>query len=82
MMASYNQKYALIELSQRYQFPKIEQKLRDADITNQPMSVDRYKQIRNAICYNEPIKALTLLLPYTQEIKYELVDIDPTGFYN
>lgn len=64
MMASFNQKWALIDLAKRYQHEGVEKALRDRDITNQPMDVSRYKLIRNAICYHKPLRALELIQCY------------------
>jgi hypothetical protein len=62
--ASWNQKANLLQYAREYKFPVILQTLEDLHITQQPMTQERYKSIRNAILANKPQQALKLLEPY------------------
>lgn len=68
-MASWNQKYNLYVFAKQQELNVVYDFLDKNQVTQKPMTIERYKLIRNAILYNEPIKALELLKSYGEAVK-------------
>lgn len=77
MNASWNQKYNLLMWAKDKRFNKIYTELEARNITQQPMTLERYKLIRNSILYNNPSRALKLIQQYP--IDFNSIDVSPRG---
>jgi hypothetical protein len=70
MDATWNQKYNLFQLAKNNGYMKIYRMLDDNEVLSLPMSYFRYKDIRNAILYNNPAQAMRLLQPYVAQTNF------------
>lgn len=62
MKASFNQRYAIKELADKWDYRQIADMWEQKDLSE--LTVERYKRIRNAICFNNPSYALEQLSKY------------------
>jgi hypothetical protein len=77
MTASWNQKYNLICLAKVHGHDKVLAELEARNITKQPVSEEKYKDLRNAIAYNNPAKALQILQQYPIDLNQ--IQVSPSG---